>query len=157
VPSTSSPWPSVKPVNACEVSFLSFPALFEADKDTEARVLFENLQPLQLAVTQSMPFCLQLIPPSNDKGTALLAVVEHLNATRPPSARPITLDGVVAFGDGENDVPMFALAGMSVAMGNGMQAAKDRARWTTHTNDEGGVGTFLDRVFFPTDVEKAGL
>lgn len=55
---------------------------------------------------------------------------------------------VIVFGDGENDVPMMRVAGMSVAMGNAMAVAKEAAVWETGTNDEGGVGLFLGRVFF---------
>lgn len=40
------------------------------------------------------------------------------------------------------------VAGMSVAMGNAMAVAREAALWETGTNDEGGVGLFLGRVFF---------
>jgi hydroxymethylpyrimidine pyrophosphatase-like HAD family hydrolase len=43
---------------------------------------------------------------------------------------------------------MLEVAGMSVAMGNAMDAARKAAKWETLTNDEGGVGRFLERVFF---------
>lgn len=61
---------------------------------------------------------------------------------------PIAVENVISFGDGQNDVSMFKVAGMSVAMGNGMPAAKEVAVWETSTNDEGGLGVFLEKIFF---------
>ncbi len=40
---------------------------------------------------------------------------------------------------------------MSVAMGNAMESARNAAVWSTETNDEGGVGRFLERVYWPTE------
>lgn len=45
---------------------------------------------------------------------------------------------------------MLEIAGMSVAMGNAMPAATRTAKWQTGTNDEGGVGLFLEKIFFPS-------
>jgi hydroxymethylpyrimidine pyrophosphatase-like HAD family hydrolase len=115
----------------------------------DVRALLSQFPSSHFALTQALTFCLELIPSSSNKGTALLHTIQHLNLTRPASARPIDLSGVLAFGDGGNDVPMFELAGMSVAMGNAMESARSQARWTTDTNDAGGVGTFLQKVFFP--------
>lgn len=42
---------------------------------------------------------------------------------------------------------MFCTAGYSVAMANGMEAAKLAATYQTVSNDEGGAGRFLDRIF----------
>ena len=56
-------------------------------------------------------------------------------------------ENVITFGDGENDVGMFNASGYSVHMGNAMQAPRDAAKYSTGTNNEGGVGQFLDRVF----------
>lgn len=50
-------------------------------------------------------------------------------------------------GDGENDVGMFNAAGYSVSMGNAMDAPRKAAAYSTGTNNEGGVGQFLDRIF----------
>jgi hydroxymethylpyrimidine pyrophosphatase-like HAD family hydrolase len=45
---------------------------------------------------------------------------------------------------------MLQLAGYSVAMSNAMPAAETVARYRTGSNDEGGVGMWLERVFFPS-------
>lgn len=100
---------------------------------------------------------MELHDPDTNKGTALTRICKDLN---------INTKNCVVFGDGENDVrsakddilvhhadvaitqvAMFRTAGFSVAMGNAMQAAKDAATHQTVSNDEGGVGHFLDRVF----------
>ena len=50
---------------------------------------------------------------------------------------------VMAFGDGENDITMLALAGTGVAMGNGDEAVKAMADYVTDTVDNGGVSKAL--------------
>ncbi|KAK4705186.1 hypothetical protein P7C70_g1016, partial [Phenoliferia sp. Uapishka_3] len=59
-------------------------------------------------------------------------------------------ENVLTFGDGENDVGMFKAAGYAVSMGNAMAAPREAADYATATNNEGGVGQFLDRVFRPS-------
>lgn len=92
----------------------------------------------QLGLTRAIPFILELHDPHTNKGTALNFICDKLN---------ISPKNCLVFGDGENDVAMFQAAGYSVAMGNGMAKAKEAATHLTATNDEGGVGMFLDRVF----------
>ena len=66
------------------------------------------------------------------KGTALLALGEALG---------ITADEIACIGDEENDISMFDVAGLPMAMGNAIQPIKDRARVILPTNDEKGVVT----------------
>jgi hydroxymethylpyrimidine pyrophosphatase-like HAD family hydrolase len=98
------------------------------------------------ALTQALPNCVELIPAAHNKGTALITLLKHINS----EGANISLENVITFGDGENDVSMFRVAGMSVAMGNAMESARKEAVWTTDSNDLGGVGTFLEKVFWPT-------
>jgi Cof subfamily protein (haloacid dehalogenase superfamily) len=62
-------------------------------------------------------------------------------------ARPlgITAEGVVAFGDMPNDVPMLLWAGLGVAMGNAHPDAVAAADEVTATNDEDGLARVLER------------
>jgi Cof subfamily protein (haloacid dehalogenase superfamily) len=53
---------------------------------------------------------------------------------------------VIAFGDGENDLPMIEAAGVGVAMGNGMDAVKSVAQLVTQTHDEDGIAHALLRL-----------
>lgn len=66
------------------------------------------------------------------KGTALLALGDALG---------ITADEIACIGDEENDISMFDVAGLPMAMGNGIKAIKDRAEVILPTNDEKGVVT----------------
>jgi len=61
---------------------------------------------------------LEFMPASVSKGTALATLVGHLGIDR---------SDAVAFGDGENDIPMFEWAGTSVAMPHGWPAAISKA------------------------------
>ena len=47
--------------------------------------------------------------------------------------------GTAVIGDGENDVDMFAQAGLSIAMGNANAAVKDAADFVTGSNEDDGV------------------
>ncbi len=66
-----------------------------------------------------------------EKGTALAAACTHL-ALQP--------EEVVAFGDAENDLTMFRLAGAAVAMGQADAEVKAAADFVSLPNDLGGVG-----------------
>lgn len=100
------------------------------------------------AFTKALPFCIEMIPAAHNKGTALTAVLKYMSAVSGETIKP---ENVIAFGDGDNDVSMFHVAGMSVAMGNAMDCAKNAATWVTESNDDGGVGRFLERVFWPVE------
>lgn len=65
-----------------------------------------------LGITRAIPFILELHDPATNKGTALEAICKHLGLSAKKS---------IVFGDGENDVAMFRVAGYSVAMSNGME------------------------------------
>jgi len=91
-----------------------------------------------LGLTRAIPFILELHDPHTNKGTALSYICKDLG---------IQEKNCLVFGDGENDVAMFRVAGYSCAMGNAMEAAKRAATHQTTSNDEGGVGDFLDRIF----------
>ncbi|TNK83832.1 Cof-type HAD-IIB family hydrolase [Mycoplasmopsis pullorum] len=58
----------------------------------------------------------------------------------------IKAENVIAIGDGFNDVPMFKIANIAVAMGN---ASKDVRKYATvkiaKTNKEGGVGWYINK------------
>lgn len=92
------------------------------------------------SVTQGSDFCVEILPVGCNKGAALTELLEVLALDR---------EGVLAFGDGDNDVSMFEVAGMSVAMENAMEKPKACATWVTESNDAGGVGKFLERIFWP--------
>ncbi|VEU63474.1 Cof-type HAD-IIB family hydrolase [Mycoplasmopsis bovirhinis] len=72
-----------------------------------------------------------------NKGKALSVLTRYYD---------IKTENIVALGDGFNDVPMFKIANVSVAMGN---APKDVKRYANvrinKTNKEGGVGWYINK------------
>lgn len=72
-----------------------------------------------------------------NKGAALLAACTYLG---------VEADQVVAFGDAENDIAMFKVAGASVAMGQASDQVKQAATIVTGTNVEAGVAQVIDRL-----------
>ncbi len=81
---------------------------------------------------------MELIPRGIDKATAIqeLQTLSGIPAER-----------TIVFGDGMNDIGMMRQAGISVAMGNAVQAVKDVARYETTSNTEDGIAAFLDTYF----------
>ena len=71
------------------------------------------------------------------KGAALEAACGHLG---------LQTRDVVAFGDAENDIEMFRVAGASVAMGQASAEVKAMATAVTLRNDEAGVARAIERL-----------
>ena len=114
--------------------------IFDID-DKASSVEFAELEknsPAPFKITRAIPFIFEAIPPTINKSTALLDICKLLS---------VDPEKVLVFGDGDNDVPMFRVAGHSVAMANGMGSAKATAKYITSSNDEGGVGEFIEKVW----------
>ena len=71
------------------------------------------------------------------KGAALQAACDHLD---------LDPRHVVAFGDAENDLEMFRLAGASVAMGQADDTVKAAADYVSSANHDGGVARAVDHL-----------
>ncbi|MGY0692800.1 Cof-type HAD-IIB family hydrolase [Virgibacillus sp. FSP13] len=56
----------------------------------------------------------------------------------------IPQDQIIAFGDEDNDFEMIEYAGVGVAMGNAIDELKSLANYVTDTNEQDGIGTFLE-------------
>ncbi|WP_245880233.1 Cof-type HAD-IIB family hydrolase [Superficieibacter electus] len=70
-----------------------------------------------------------------NKGYAVSQLIRHIS----PAATK-----VVAIGDQQNDVSMFAAADIGIAMGNAPEAVKQRASYVTATNDDEGIVRALE-------------
>lgn len=81
-------------------------------------------------ITTSSPFNVEVMNINGNKGNGLKVMAEHYN---------IPLEDTVAIGDQYNDIPMFKVAGLSIAMGNAEEEIKELSDVTTLTNDENGV------------------
>jgi Cof subfamily protein (haloacid dehalogenase superfamily) len=80
--------------------------------------------------------------PGADKGTALRLVLDRLG---------IGAEQAIAIGDNPNDLPMFACAETSVAMGNATDEVKRQATVVAPSNDEEGVAWALQRFMQSID------
>lgn len=72
------------------------------------------------------------------KGTALKLVAEDIG---------IDVGQTMAFGDNENDLSMLDTAGCPVIMANAAEELKKTEYKRTVTNDENGVGVFVEKFF----------
>ena len=70
------------------------------------------------------------------KSAAALKLKEELKAER-----------LVVFGDNLNDLPMFKVADVSVAVGNALAQVKEKDDITIGTNNENSVARFIERDF----------
>ncbi|MGB1252935.1 MAG: HAD family hydrolase [Candidatus Promineifilaceae bacterium] len=78
-----------------------------------------------------------VFPKLADKGTALRLVLERLG---------ISAENALAIGDNFNDVPMFKVAGTSVAMGNAVDAVKQQATHVAPPFSEDGVAWAVEHL-----------
>jgi hydroxymethylpyrimidine pyrophosphatase-like HAD family hydrolase len=96
-------------------------------------------EPLATIIPGFLPatgWFLEILHPDVNKGQGLRRMCETLD---------ISLDHVVAIGDGTNDVEFLKLAGLGIAMKNGHAILQEAADYTTEwTNDEEGVRKTLE-------------
>lgn len=90
-----------------------------------------------LTWTTSVPYDLEIMDARASKGNALRWLCGHVG---------IPTDEVVAFGDGENDVPMLEAAGDGVAMANAVPAIQAHANHVASSCDEAGVARYLEKL-----------
>jgi len=95
----------------------------------EYDVEVQGLLPHAFTARWSEHFC-DVIPRGSGKGVGVRAVLAHYG---------IGPDEAVAFGDGGNDLQMFAAVGTSVAMGQALPDVQDAATYVTGTPDEDGI------------------
>lgn len=70
-----------------------------------------------------------------NKGYAVNEIIHQFN---------ISSEKVAAIGDQQNDISMFAAAGIGIAMGNAPDAIKQQAAYVTTTNDDEGIVCALE-------------
>ncbi len=88
-------------------------------------------------ITSSEPERIEFVQKGMTKQQTIQKLLKHLN---------ITKDEMIAIGDGENDIAMLKMAGLSIAMGNASDQVKEIANMITDSNDNSGVGKALEKV-----------
>ena len=89
----------------------------------------------RLFLTTSLPYLLELGNPAVSKGTGIAFVAQQLG---------VSLERVVAFGDGENDIELLAEAGFGIAVEDANPLLLERADWICPSANEEGVATVID-------------
>jgi Cof subfamily protein (haloacid dehalogenase superfamily) len=95
-------------------------------------------QQTALTYTSSDKNLLDVSSKGIDKGDALKKIAAYMN---------IRQDQICAFGDYDNDVSMFEVAGISIAMGNASKKALDAAVYVTESNDHEGIAIAIKEIF----------
>ena len=90
-----------------------------------------------LCATTSLPNNIEVNSVDADKGKGLAALCRTLG---------LDMSESMAFGDGSNDTAMLRAAGLGVAMANAEPAVKAAADALAKSNNEAGVGLFLEEM-----------
>jgi hydroxymethylpyrimidine pyrophosphatase-like HAD family hydrolase len=125
------------------IAALGFPGCIKSMFLTEAETQ-EKIRPVlaerfgdSIYVSRTFPTFLEVMAPVS-KGWGLSLALEH---------RGLKPEDVIAFGDEENDLPMFKVAAWSVAPANAKETVKAAANFVTLSNTEDGVADFLEKTF----------
>lgn len=71
------------------------------------------------------------------KGNAIKILIKYLN---------VPIENTIAIGNDKNDISMFEVAGLSVALANASEDIKNKVDYITLSNDEDGVALFLESL-----------
>ena len=58
----------------------------------------------------------------------------------------VPMENTIAIGNDKNDISMFEVAGLSVAVSNAENDIKEIVKYVTLSNDEDGVAVFLETL-----------
>lgn len=91
----------------------------------------------EATAVRSQSYYLDITPPGHDKGTFVSAMAQRLG---------IPLDQVATIGDMHNDVAMFEVSGLSIAMGNASDEVKSKAKRITTSNQDEGFANAMEMI-----------
>lgn len=109
--------------------------MFFRDEEKRQQAFRELSEIPDLAVTCSLTNNLEINHCTCNKGDALQNLGKILG---------ISMEQIMACGDGNNDLEMVRNAGVGVAMENGEDSVKEAADYVTVTNDEEGVARAIE-------------
>jgi Cof subfamily protein (haloacid dehalogenase superfamily) len=104
-------------------------------QDLAAEENWKKLVGAEVQIARSHPDLIEGAAVGVDKGTGLAIVLRHLG---------LLPENLLAIGDAENDLPMFALAGTAVAMGHAPERVRAAADWIAPSFEQDGVAAALD-------------
>ena len=100
----------------------------------------ELARDLRFSIARSPSFpeieFINIVSPGVSKGKALAVLAEYFR---------VSLEEVMAIGDGSNDIPLLEAAGFSVAMANARDELKEIADYITLDADSGGVAAAIEK------------
>ncbi len=128
----------------CEVDLLAehLPPATKIDVMGKPEVLMRirrqiEQQTMALTITSEKSFCMEITASGINKGTGVMRLAELLN---------ITPSRIAVIGDGYNDLSMFRVAGLSIAMGNAPSDIKEQASCIAPSNDHAGVAWAIEEI-----------
>jgi Cof subfamily protein (haloacid dehalogenase superfamily) len=86
-------------------------------------------------LTTSLPHLLEMGNPAASKGTGIAFVAAHLG---------LSLDRIVSFGDGENDLELIGAAGYGIAVDDANPLLLERADWVCPSAEVEGVAAVIE-------------
>lgn len=122
-----------------DLKFLEEPIkiLLNIDKDSaNEKMIKDGFKELRknydqkLYLTSASRNSIEVMNKNATKGNGLKYIADKLN---------ITPENIVAIGNGHNDIKMFEVAGLSIAMGNSSDYVKSKADYVTKNHDQDGV------------------
>ncbi len=114
------------------VKFIVVNAPEEPERAPELRDFFGP----EVQIVRTHPYLVEGTAAGVDKGSGLRRLLELLQIPR---------ERVLAVGDHDNDLPMFAEAGLAVAMGQAEENVRSAAHWVAPSVDQDGVAAALRR------------
>lgn len=118
-------------VKATKTIFKIMLITFDGQEMPSLKAQLESLNLSNVSIQQSGDFYLEITHKDAKKSAGIDFVIRE---------EKLSSMEIAAFGDGHNDLPMFERVGTPIAMGNASESIKNRAHYTTLSNDEDGVG-----------------
>ena len=112
----------------------------DADLLARCETLLQQRLGNRASAKRSQAYYLDVTPQIATKGYAVKRIASFLD---------IPLTQVAVIGDAANDMPMFAVAGMTIAMGNAIGDLKRIADFTTESNEDDGFAVAMERYVLP--------
>lgn len=93
-----------------------------------------------VSASRSQPYYLDVTHPAANKGV----VIQRLS-----NRFKIPLEQIATLGDQLNDVLMFKLSGLSIAMGNASEEVRRQATYLTASHEDEGFAKAIERIILP--------